>query len=290
MKISDLSNKEQTNEGFRDFIDRTGLTGQSNKQSALQKQQNERAKAIGLKDFTYKLNSALQSAIKSGVVTTSSTSPAQSGTSPVTSTGQDVMNSPAGQQLAQQRQSKQQDAQSQIDKTSVKSSQSEPSMAELLKKRQQHGLTESKYKLFDELFESKILTEQGETISKFITDFIDNQTKNLSDNPNYQRNVEMIAKKLEDQYTKTKKLDPNLVEQAWETIWAWSQLGPKRGQSNRQQSVDMDNDGVDDTDQREQLKRNMIKIIRNVDFNDPVKLKSIEPSIEGLLKMIQAIK
>ena len=100
----------------------------------------------------------------------------------------------------------------------------------------------------------------------------------------------MIAKKLEDSYIKNKKLDDGLIEQAWETIWAWSQLGPKRGQSNRGQSVDMDNDGVDDTDQREQLKRNMIKILKNVDFNDPVKLKSIEPSIEGLLKMIKAIK
>lgn len=263
MKINDLSNKEQTNEGFGDFINNY----QANKQSAKSKQQDERAKAIGLKDFTYKLNSALQSAIKGGIVvapskqTTSTQQPAQN-----------VMNSPAAQQLEKQRIAKQQSVQSQVDNDN-------------------RAITkESQYKLFNYLIENKILNEAAESVSQFITRFIDTQTRNLVDSPNYQQNIDMIAKKLEDSYIQNKKLDPGLIEQVWETIWAWSQLGNRRGQSNRQQSIDMDNDGVDDTDQREQLKINMIKILKNVDFNDPVKLKSIEPSIKGLLDMIQAIK
>ena len=307
MKISDLSTTEQTNEGFGDFINNY----QANKQSAKSKQQNERAKAIGLKDFTYKLNSALQSALKGEIVALPNVSSTSGGSQPAASAGRieptlggsstapasasasstqpgaAAMNNmvsqlgakPAGNTMAN----------APVSKTNV-AKKPEPSMAELLRQRQQKGMTESQYKRFNKLVENKILNEAAESVSQFIIRFIDTQTRNLVDNPNYQQNINMIAKKLEDSYIKNKKLDSGLIEQAWETIWAWSQLGSNRGQSNRQQSVDMDNNGIDDTDQREQLKTNLIKILKNVDFNDPVKLKSIEPSIEGLLKMIQGIK
>lgn len=278
MKISDLSTKEQTNEGFGDWAADTvkkagmwGLTGTergANKQSVISKQQDERAKAIGLKDFTYKLNSALQSAIKGGIV--------RPPVDEATSTSAPTQNP---QQAAKSAALKSQ-AISAIQGNIPSNKTVTP---------------ESQYKLFNQLIESQILDEAAESVSQFITQFIDTQTRNLVDNPNYQQNINMIAKKLEDQYIKSKGLDPKLVEQAWETIWAWSQLGSERrksnrGQSNRGQPVDMDNDGVDDSDERERLKRNMIKMIRNVNFNDPVKLKSIEPALQGLLDMIKSTK
>lgn len=302
MKISDLSTKEQTNEEFADWatdtLARTGIMGQANKKSAEQKKQNERAKDIGLKDFTNKLSSALQSAIKGGIVTSATPVQTQPGSAQATSTGQDIMNSPAGQQAEQKRKAAQLAAQQQIDKTAggapltpaqkAATTQPEPSMSQLLKQRQQQGLTE--YKLFDSLVENKMLNE-AESVSKFITDFISNQTRGLVDNPNYQKNIEMIAKKLEDSYAKTKRLDSSLVEQAWETIWAWSQLGSKRGSSGgREQVVDMDHDGTDDSIQRDNIRKSLIQIINKTDFNDPQKLKTLEQPIADLLKMIQATK
>lgn len=266
MKISDLSTTEQTNEGFGDFVKRTGLMGQDNKQSAMSKQQDERAKSIGLKDFTYKLNSALQSAIKGGIVNPP--------VAAVTSTSAPTQN-----------------PQSPAAPTTSSAQKPEPSMAELLKQRQQQGLTESQYQLFNQLIESQILDEAAESVSQFITQFIDTQTRNLVDSPNYQQNINMIAKKLEDQYTKNKGLDPKLVEQAWETIWAWSQLGKKRGGYNSgSQVIDMDHDGTDDSIQRDNVRKKLIQKINKTDFNDPDKLKLLAPDVKNLWDMIQGIK
>ena len=264
MKISDLSTTEQTNEGFGDFINRTGLMGQANKQSAMSKQQDERAKSIGLKDFTYKLNSALQSAIKGGIVTPP--------VAAVTSTSAPTQNP---QQAAKSAALKSQ-AISAIQGNIPSNKTVTP---------------ESQYKLFNQLIESQILDEAAESVSQFITRFIDTQTRNLVDSPNYQQNINMIAKKLEDQYSKTQKLDPKLVEQAWETIWAWSQLGKKRsGYNSGGQIIDMDHDGTDDSIQRDNVRKKLIQKINKTDFNDPDKLKLLAPDVKNLWDMIQGIK
>lgn len=264
MKISDLSTTEQINEGFGDFVKRTGLMGQDNKQSAMSKQQDERAKSIGLKDFTYKLNSALQSAIKGGIVNPS--------VAAVTSTSAPTQNP---QQTAKSAALKDQ---------AISAVQGNiPSNKTVT--------SESQYQLFNQLIESQILDEAAESVSQFITRFIDTQTRNLVDSPNYQLNINMIAKKLEDQYTKNKGLDPKLVEQAWETIWAWSQLGKKRnGYNSGGQIVDMDHDGTDDSIQRDNVRKKLIQKINKTDFNDPDKLKLLAPDVKNLLNMIQSIK
>ena len=308
MKISDLVIKEQIDEGFGDFVKRTGLMGQDNKQSAMSKQQDERAKSIGLKDFTYKLNSALQSAIKGGIVALPNVSSTSDGSQPATSGGRieptlggsptasagstqpgaAAMNNmvsqlgakPAGNTMAN----------APVSKTNV-AKKPEPSMAELLRQRQQKGMTESQYKLFNQLIESQILNEAEESVSQFITRFIDTQTRNLVDSPNYQQNINMIAKKLEDQYTKNKGLDPKLVEQAWETIWAWSQLGKKRSAYNSgNQIVDMDHDGTDDSIERATDRKKLLQKINKTDFNDPDQLKLLAPDVKNLWDMIQGIK
>ena len=81
------------------------------------------------------------------------------------------------------------------------------------------------------------------------------------------------------------------MSQAWETIWAWSQLGKKRStRGGSGQIVDMDHDGTDDSVQRDQLRKTMIQLINKTDFNDPEKLKSIEKPIESLLNMIKSTK
>jgi peptidoglycan hydrolase-like protein with peptidoglycan-binding domain len=265
MKISDLSTTEQTNEGFGDFINRTGLMGQANKQSAMSKQQDERAKSIGLKDFTYKLNSALQSAIKGGIVTP-----------PVAAANTSNYNlNQNPQQAAKSAALK--------DKTIAAIQRNIPSNKTVT--------PESQYKLFNQLIESQILDEAAESVSQFITRFIDTQTRNLVDSPNYQQNINMIAKKLEDQYSKTQKLDSKLVEQVWETIWAWSQLGKKRGGYNSGgQIIDMDHDGTDDSIQRDNVRKKLIQKINKTDFNDPDKLKLLAPDVKNLWDMIQGIK
>lgn len=290
MKISDLSDK-RIDEGFMDVVKRSGVMGQANKQAADQKQQNERAKSIGLKDFTNKLTSALQSAIKGGIVTipqqkqssTQQPLPQQSTVSkPKDDVNYDIPTS--------QRKGINIDQSDPVAKPQS-TTKPEPSTAELIKQRQQQGLTESQLELFNRLVESEVVNEAAESVSKFITDFIGNQTKNLVDNPNYQNNINTIAKNLEDQYAKNKKLDPKLISQAWETIWAWSQLGKKRSTGGGYgQIVDMDHDGTDDSVQRDQLRKTMIQLINKTDFNDSQKLKSIEKPIEDLLNMIKSIK
>lgn len=306
MKISDLSTKEQTNEGFGDFINNY----QANKQAGISKQQNERAKAIGLKDFTYKLNSALQSAIKGEIVALPNATPGVSqpaatggrieptlGGSPSASAGAATGSTQPGAAAMNNMVSQlggttagNTMANAPVSKTNV-AKKSEPSMAELLKQRQQKGMTESQYKRFNKLVENKILNEAAESVSQFITRFIDTQTRNLVDSPNYQQNINMIAKKLEDSYVKNKKLDPKLVEQAWETIWAWSQLGKKRSKYNSgEQIVDMDHDGTDDAIERDDVRKQLIQKINKTDFNDPDKLKLLAPDVVNLWNMIQGIK
>jgi hypothetical protein len=78
MKITELGIKEQTNEGFGDWasdaIKKAGVVGWSstergaNKQSVISKQQDEKLKRYGQKDFYNKLSSSLKSAVASGVV------------------------------------------------------------------------------------------------------------------------------------------------------------------------------------------------------------------------------
>lgn len=278
MKISDLSDN-RVDEGFMDFVKRTGVLGQSNKQSAEQKQQDERAKSIGLKDFTNKLTSALQSAIKGGIVAIPQ--PQQSPQSQQSTASKSADDNVNYDTPTAQRKNINIDQSAPAAKTQS-TAKPEPSTAELIKQRQQQGLTES---------HRKITNEAAESVSKFIIDFIDNQTKNLVDNPNYQNNINTIAKNLETQYAKNNKLDPKLISQAWETIWAWSQLGKKRStRGGSGQIVDMDHDGTDDSVQRERLRKTMIQLINKTDFNDPEKLKSIEPVVQTLLDMIKAIK
>lgn len=230
MKISDLSTTEQTNEGFGDFVKRTGIMGQANKQSAMSKQQDERAKSIGLKDFTYKLGSALKSAIASGVVvptTPSTTADAPISVShkarpgnpnlPPANTLPPVSNTAAPTNpniAAQKAYTAPTDRDTQI-RMAYKAAIAKPDASrtpadkKAIKLGQSIGIKESKkikqYELFSRVVESRMLTE-SESISQFITQFIDTQTRNLVDNPNYQQNINMIAKKLEDQYSKTQKL------------------------------------------------------------------------------------
>ena len=260
MRINDLLKQDQVNEGIldkaTDAFKRSGFMGQDNKQASLSKQRDERAKSIGMKDFTNKLNSALQSAIKGGIVSVPSSNSTQSS-----------QQTPAQQKAAE---------------------------IEADRERLATGTNESKYKLYNNLIENEILKE-AESISQFITSYINNQTRGLVDNSSYQQNINMIAKKLEDQYSKTKKLDSGLIEQAWETIWAWSQLGKRNNNSSRSdQSVtnknDQDNDGIADDSQRDTFKKSIIKLLTNIDFNDAEKLKSLENPIKELLTFIQGVK
>ena len=288
MKITELGIKEQINEGFGDFINRTGLMGQDNKSAANSKQQDERAKSIGLKDFTYKLNSALQSAIKGGVVAVPTASapaagvpaagvpaagvpaagvPAAGGTQPGAAAMNNMVSqlgaTPGGNTMAN----------APVSKTNV-AKKPEPSMAELLKQRQQKGLTESQYKIFNKLVENKILNEESESISKFITDFIKTQTENLKDNPNYQKNIDDLAKQLEASYLQNKKLDASLISKAWDTIWAWSQLGKKQG-GYGQQSQKFD-------DQRDQWLKFITMTLSKIDPNNPDSVTKFEEIAKSL--------
>lgn len=259
MKISDLSNKEQTNEGFMDAVARTGIMGQANKQSSVQKQENERAKSIGLKDFTNKLNSALQSAIKSGIVRP----PVAAATSTSTLNQNPEQASKSAALKAQAISAVQDNRQQSSSRNAPALTPAQQKAAEIKadQERLSSGTNESQYKLFNKLIESQILDEEAESVSKFITDFIKNQTRALVDNPNYQQNIDMIAKKLENSYTKNKRLDPTLVDQAWETIWAWSQLGKKQG-GYGQQSQKFD-------DQRDKWLSTITNMLKKVDVNDP---------------------
>lgn len=68
MKLSDVQAK--VDEGFLDAVSRTGLTGGNRQEIATQKRQNELMYNKGLAKFTNELRMALDSAVDSGIVST----------------------------------------------------------------------------------------------------------------------------------------------------------------------------------------------------------------------------
>jgi hypothetical protein len=150
------------------------------------------------------------------------------------------------------------------------------------------------YEQFDALLESKILNEN--TISNYIVQFVGRETRNLVDNPQYTARVQAIAKQIEASITaavqrgKIKTGDNFDVsgnkefvtgaKQLGSLIAAWSKLGSR--QSQQSSSTDANNNGVPDTEEREEFKKSILTQISNLDFND----KSSIPTLVNLVRSI----
>lgn len=223
--------------------------------SAKMSQAEKDAYNIGLKDFTSKVTARLQDALNHGIVG------AQSQSQPQTSAAASASYQQPNRTAANQQKynalkskvsgvnAKTRDAIAQnppristagaqqpapaVSKTASQASTSapsEPSMAELIKKRQQQGMTESKsitnhYELFDRLIESKILNEQTQSIENFLNDIIERETHRFIDSQGYEAKAHAIAKAIDTAYGQTKKIDQAKLKELWDVIWAWHKLG-----------------------------------------------------------------
>jgi hypothetical protein len=146
-----------------------------------------------------------------------------------------------------------------------------------------------------------MLTE-SESVSKFVQDFVKGQTRGFVNNPAYSNNIKMIADKIDAEYAKAVQKAPwsadasasaifrnsKLVDQLWETIWAWSKLGKKQS-SGYGSFTDMDHDGTDDSIERTTDRKRLLQKIIRTDFNDPDQLKLLKSDLEKLLATINAI-
>ena len=290
MKISDLSTTESINEGIFD-----ALAQQFTRKDYNNKKRDEKIKEYGRKDFYNQLTSSLQAAIKSGVVVKTDPSILRPGAiiGPVVS-AQNTMNSPYAQELANNRRAKQASA---IGATGSISrlgatgpdpgSTGATGFRPNFELRESRTLHESQYKLFNKLVESSMLTE-SESVSKFVQDFVKGQTRGFVNNPAYSNNIKMIADKLDDHYAKKGTFYSKLVDQLWETIWAWSKLGKKQS-SGYGSFTDMDHDGTDDSIERTTDRKRLLQKIIKTDFNDPDQLKLLKSDLEKLLATINAI-
>jgi len=333
MKISELGIKEHVNEGVfdnvKDKVDyvkdkavdtvkKAGVWGWSstergaNKQSVISKQQDEKLKRYGQKDFYNKLSSSLKAAVASGVVApttlpTTANAPisvshkAKSGNPnlPPANTLPPVSNTadPTNPNIAAQKAyTAPTDRDTQI-RMAYKASIAKPDTSrtpadkKAIKLGQSIGIKESKkikqYELFSRVVESRILTE-SESVSKFIQDFVGGQTREFVRNPSYSENIKLLADQIEAKYDfNTKQIDSTIVNKIWETLWAWSKLGKK--QSGYGQFIDMDHDGTPDAIERERDRKALIKKINNTDFNDKDELKKLSPEINALKELIDGI-
>lgn len=282
MKISDLSNSKNVTEGLGSAIASEFRSKDSNN-----KVRDEKIKEYGRKDFFNQLSSSLQAAIKSGVVVLTNPSTSTSATTQLGQSGKDVMNSPYAQQLAQQRKAKQAAAIGATGPGPDPGSTGATGFRPNFELRESRTLHESQYKLFNKLVESRMLTE-SESVSKFVQDFVKGQTRGFVNNPSYSNNVKMIADKIDAEYAKNKTISGQLVDQIWETIWAWSKLGKKQS-SGYGSFADIDHDGTDDAIERDTDRKKLLQKINRTDFNDPDQLKLLKPDLEKILATINAI-
>ena len=310
MKISDLSNSKNVTESLG-----SAIASQFRSINENNKVRDEKIKEYGRKDFYNQLTSSLQSAIKSGVVvpTVPTTIPTTSNAPisvshkasvgnpnlPPANTLPPVINTanPTNPNIAAQKSyTAPTDRDTQIRMAysaaiAKPDASRTPADKKAIKLGQSIGIKESKkikqYKLFNELVESRMLTE-SESVSKFVQDFVRGQTRGFVNNPSYSNNVKMIADKIDAEYAKNKTINSQLIDSICETIWAWSKLGKKQG-GGYGSFADMDHDGTDDAIERDTDRKRLLQKINRTDFNDPDKLKLLKPDLEKILATIEAI-
>lgn len=160
-----------------------------------------------------------------------------------------------------------------------------------------------KYELLTQLIENRILKEQ-ETVSGFIQDFVAGQTNGFAQNQKYQDFINRVSDNAQIEYQKQGKISDETYEKLWSTIFNWAKIGgggdSGGGRSRKSSrdfeqdddlSTDSNNNGVPDTQDRQQWVDSMIDDLSRLDLNNPSqKTTDIKKMKEITRKLIDFIK
>ena len=140
-----------------------------------------------------------------------------------------------------------------------------------------------RFELLGQLLEHRILNEQ-DTVSGFIQDFVANQTDGFANNPKYQDFIKRVADNAEAEWSKNGSLDDKTYEKLWSTIFNWAKISKSSGGGSSRSSGgsarssgggdaelggDSDNNGVDDTIDRQQWMDTIVTDLGNMSLNEP---------------------
>jgi hypothetical protein len=168
-----------------------------------------------------------------------------------------------------------------------------------LQRNRLRGNVKESYADFNLVLESKILNESS--ISDYITQFVAKETRNLAASPEHTASVKTIADQIQADITNQVKagkianganfdISGNAafksgVKQLADLITAW----PKQsGGSQSQATVDVNNNNVPDSTEREEYKKNLLTMLANIDFNDKNSSQVLLGLVNSLMGFIKS--
>ena len=89
------------------------------------------------------------------------------------------------------------------------------------------------FRTLNNLVESRIINETLDTISEYVIDFVDQQTKGFVKRSHHMPEIKAIADDIEKNYNvRYNKAREEDIKKLWNFIWAWNMKGRKKKQQN----------------------------------------------------------
>lgn len=308
MKLTDVDKNinEDLGDWVRNAVAKTGILGSTEKLSAQQRETQERIYKTGLKFFKNQLQQSLDNAVRTGFVQTEPVQTAQSSSQTQSTDDINVQVTPGSRLIVPKIGAPQYykvgnrwfNAQNQpvTKPESIRSletradggdareeripqSTAQQNVRPNRKSRRSNQRESTQFSLLSQLVEHRILKEQ-QSVSGFIQDFVQGQTDEFRPNQEYENFINRVAKKAEQEYITTGKIDDQTYEQLWSTIFNWSKLGRSGRSSSRSSninvsSVDVDRDGIPDSQERLRWHEEMTRELNNLDPNNPEDVKKM---------------
>jgi hypothetical protein len=320
MKLTDVDKKinEDLGDWVKNAVAKTGLLGRTEKLSAQQLETQERIYKTGLRYFKNQLQQSLDNAVKTGFVKTEPIQSPQSSSQTKQTDDINVSVTPGSRIIVPKIGALQYykvdnrwfNAQNQpiTNPDSIKSLETKADGGDAREERIPQSTAQqnvrpnkrstrskqresTRFSLLSQLVEHRVLNEQ-QSVSGFIQDFVDGQTNEFGPNSEYENFINRVAKKAEQDYITTGKIEDKTYEQLWSAIFNWSKLGKKdRSRTTSYNStdyVDSNNNRVDDRVEREQWKKQLVSNLDQLDVNQPESLEKLKSITRELLKFIQS--
>ena len=296
MKLSDLDNTlseagflKQAGRAIGQAAASTGLLGKNrfavaSTKSEKKRQEKEKAETEKTANYTFQklfyseLESGLESAVQNGLVKIVDAAP----TAPTTPT--------TPQQPADVTTPPKQPATPAVKRPPVNQ-----------RTRLRSNVKES-YADFDVVLESKILNESS--ISDYITQFVAKETRKLAASPEHTASVKTIADRIQADITNQVKagkiatganfdISGNAafksgVKQLADLITAWPKRTSGSQSQSIDQSIDVNNNNVPDSTEREEYKKNLLTMLANIDFNDKNSSQVLLGLVNSLMGFIKS--